>query len=307
MTMTAGNWPDQLDPRISDWFDGEYEQTADMIPMLFTVRGPGDSAQKSDLRGSSSGALGDPSEFTGQVTYQDTYEGYDWTITPKEYTSGIQIQRKLWDDALTDQIQQKASGFGRAVARLRQKHAASVIVGSFNVDSTWLTHTEGVALCSNSHTTRAAGVSTASGFDNLGTAALSTTSVIAARIAMKGFRDDRGNRIENEGNTLIVPVDLEHTAFEITQSMGIPEDVTNARNFNEGRYKVVSSVYFSDANDWWMADMGQLKQALRWFERVPYELANVESFDELIGKWRVYMRWGNGWVDWRPIFGHSVS
>lgn len=307
MALTAANWPDQLDPRITEWFDGEYEQTKDMIPMFFSVKGPGAGAQKSDLRGSSSGALTDPSEFIGQVTYQDVYEGYDWIITPREYTLGLQIQRKLWDDALTDQIKQKAAGFGRAVARFRQKHAASIFTGHTSVDTTWLSHTEGVAMVSNTHTTRAAGVSTAAGFDNLTTAALSTTAVIAARIQMKGFRDDRGNRIENEGDTLIVPVDSEHLAFEISQSQGIPELATNARNFNEGRYKVLSSIYFTDTNDWWMADMAALKRSLTWFERIGYEVANVESFDELIGKWRAYMRWGLGWVDWRPILGGAVS
>ena len=307
MALTAANWPDQLDPRITDWFDGQYQATKDLVPMFYTMKGPGDAGQKSDLRGSSSGALGDPSEFTGQVVYQDVFEGYDWTITPREYTSGIQVQRKLWDDALTDQIEAKARGFGAAVARLRQKHGASIFTGAFSVDSTWLSHTEGVSICSDSHTTRASSVSTASGFDNLITSALSTTAVVAARIQMKGFRDDRANKFESEPDTLIVPVDLEHTAFEITQSMGIPEEVTNARNFNEGRYKVASSVYFTDVNDWWMADMAGLKGALRWFERIPYELANVESFDELIGKWRVYMRWGLGWTDWRYLLGASVS
>src|SRR3990167_3300143 len=266
MTMISTNWADRLDARIADYAEEEYQQTKDLIPSFFTVVGPGDTPQKQDYRFSSSGALTDLSDFDGAVIYQDAYEGYDGTITPKEYVTGIQIQRKLYDDSLHGDIAAKARGLGRAVARTRQKHGAQWWNNVFSVDSTWLSHTEGVAMCSNSHTTRAPDTSTAAGFDNLVTTALSTAAVIAARIQMKGFRDDRGNRIESEGDTLIVPVNLEHTAFEITQSMGIPEDVTNARNFNEGRYKVLSSVYFTDTNDWGMADLSMLKRSLTWYD-----------------------------------------
>lgn len=307
MTMISTNWADRLDARIADYAEEEYKQTKDLIPAFFTVVGPGDTPQKQDYRFSASGALTDLSDFDGAVVYQDAYEGYDGTITPKEYVTGIQIARKLYDDSLHGDIAAKAQGIGRAVARTRQKHGAQWWNNVFSVDTTWLSHTEGVAMCSNSHTTRAADTSTASGFDNLVTTALSTAAVIAARIQMKGFRDDRGNRIESEGDTLIVPVNLEHTAFEITESMGYPEEVTNARNFNDGRYKVVSSVYFTDTNDWGMADMSLLKRNLIWYERLAYELANVESFDELIGKWRAYARWGQGWKDWRGLLGASVS
>lgn len=307
MTMIRSNFPDALDPRITERFDGQYKQVKDMIPTFFTVKGPGDGAQKTDIRGSSNGVLGDIPEFSGTLTYDDTFEGYDWTISDRVYASGIQIDRRLYDDSLTQQIDAKPDGLGRALGRTRQKHAAAVLVNAATIDTTFLNHTEGVALASNSHTTRASGVSTAAGFDNLNTAVLSTVAVIAARLAMKGFRDDRGNFIDNEADTLIVPHDLEHTAFEITQSLGIPEEMTNARNFNEGRYKVIPWIYLTDGNDWGMADLQMLKSALLWFQRLDYELAMVEDFDTVTGKWRLYERHGCGWSDWRGLLWSQVS
>ena len=59
-----------------------------------------------------------------------------------------------------------------ALQRTRQRHAAQLFVNAFAVDGTWNNYTEGVALCSNSHTTRS-GASTTAGFDNLVTTALS--------------------------------------------------------------------------------------------------------------------------------------
>ena len=305
--MIRSNFPDALDARIAEIFDGNYKQVKDMIPSFFTVKGPGDSPQKHELRGSSNGALGDVPEFDGSVTYDEAYEGYDWTIVDREYASGLTIQRRLFDDAQDESIAQKPQELARALARTQQRHAASVFVNGFSVDTTWLTHTEGVALFSNSHTTRASGVSTAAGFDNLGTAALSTVSVIAARLQMKGYRNDRGSFIDNEPDTLIVPHDQEHTAFEISESMGIPELSTNAKNFNEGRYKVMPWIYLTDTNDWYMCDLAMQKQYLYWFNRLSYELAMVEDHDTVTGKWRLYERHGCGWTDWRGCLGHQVS
>ncbi len=307
MALIRSAFPDALDARIAEIFDGNYKQVKDQIGTFFTVKGPGDSPQKQDLRGSSNGALGDVPEFSGTITYDEAYEGYDWTIVDREYASGIQIQRRLFDDSLTETIEKKPQGLGLACARTRQKHAASIFGNAFSLDTTWLTHTEGVALCSNSHTTRAPGVSTASGFDNLVTTALSTVALNAARLQLKQLRDDRGNFIENEGDTLIIPYDLEPTAYEIVESAGVPEEVTNARNFNQGRYSVKPWLYLTDVNNWFLADMAMLKASLYWFDRLPYELAMVEDFDSLIGKWRLYERHGCGWTDWRALIGAQVS
>jgi hypothetical protein len=305
--MIRSNFPDALDARMHDIFDGNYKQVPDRIGDFFSTKSPGDSPQKQDIRGSSNGALGDVPEFSGTITYDDAFEGYDWTIVDREYASGLQIQRRLFDDALVDSIEAKPRGLALALARTRQKHAASIFNNGFSIDTTWLNHTEGVAMCSNSHTTRATGVSTAAGFDNLVTTAMSSVSVIAARLQMKGYRDDRANFIDNEPDTLIYPHDLEATAEEIRQSQGYPEEVTNAKNFNEGRYTGKPWLYLTDANNWFMADMRQLKSDLLWWQRLSYELDMIEDFDSLVGKWRLYERHGLGWKDWRGILGAQVS
>src|SRR5262245_21708655 len=135
--MIRSQFPDALDARMSVIFDGAYQQVPDKIPMLFTVKGPGDSPQRTDIRGSSNGALGDVPEFGGTLTYDDAFEGYDWTIVDREYASAIQIQRRLYDDALTETIDAKPRGLGDALARTRQKHAASIFNNAFSIDTTW--------------------------------------------------------------------------------------------------------------------------------------------------------------------------
>lgn len=302
----AQQFPDVLDARFARIVDERYNELPDMIDTFFRQVGPGDSPQKQDYRTSSVGEFGDIPEFTGSVSYDEVYEGYDGTITPREYAAGFQVERRLWDDELYGIMDGKARGLATAYQRTRQKHAAQLFNNAFSVDSTWNSFTEAVALCSNSHTTRS-GASTASGFDNLITGALSAVSLAAARIQMVNFRNDRASRISVVPDMIVIPPDLYQTAFEIVESLGLPDSANNNKNVHQGRYRVVEWNYLTDVNNWFLIDSTMMKDALIWYERLPYQFAMVEDFETLVGKWRLYGRYGHGHNDWRWILGASVS
>ena len=302
----SANFADLLDPRIQKVYNDTYKQLPDRISDFFDVVSGADAPTKDRYIMSQVGTMGDVEEHTGTVNYDDVFEGYDVTITPKEYSKGFQIERKLFDDDLTGIIDGKPRSMATAFQRTRQKHAATVFNNSFSLDNTWLNHTEGVAMCSDSHTTRS-GASTSAGFDNRITAALSAVSVAAARIQMRGFRGDRGERISIMPDTLIYPVNLYQTAFEIIESEGLPDTANNNKNVHKGGYSGKDWEYLLDTNDWWMADSGMMKDSLKWVERVRAEFGMVEDFDTFVGKWRLYARYGLGWREWRWILGSQVS
>jgi phage major head subunit gpT-like protein len=301
----SGNWGDVLDPRFKKIFTEEYRQVPDMVGFFYDMEGRGPTT--ADLRLSAAGTFGDVPEFSGTVTYDEPSQGYDVVITPKEYATGFQVERKLFDDDLFGVMESRPRELATAFARTRQKHAASVFNNAFSVDTTWLAHSEGVAMCSDSHTTTAAGVSTSSGFDNKITSALSAVSLAAARIQMLGFRGDRGERINVTPSMLLVPVNLYQTAHEITQSAGVPDSANNNSNVHKGQYDWKEWIYLTDSNDWFLIDQSEMKKNLVWYNRVPYEFAQVEDFDTLTAKWRLYARHGLGWRNWRFILGASVS
>lgn len=299
------NFPDILDPRFQKVFNDQYRQLPDRVGDFFDI--VRNAPTTADLRYTQVGTLGDIPEFSGTVTYLDNFQGYDVTITPKEYAGGYQIERKLYDDDQFSVMDGKARNLATSFARTRQKHAASMFVNAFSIDSTWLTHSEGVALCSNSHTTTS-GASTATGFDNLSTGSLNAVTVGASRTTMRQFRGDQAERINVMPDTILIPVDREDDLYEITQSQGKPDTaVNNANPQGGGRWRGITWDYLSDANDWFMIDAAQMKQWQKWYERVSQEFAMVEDFDSLIGKWRLYARYGLGWIDWRHILGHQVS
>lgn len=300
---TSENFGDLLDPRFQKIFNEQYDQLPDMLSSLYTSE---NHNGRNNMTWSAVGTVPDFEEFTGQVNYNSQNEGYDITATYKEFTNGIQVERKLFDDDQFNIMDQRPRALATAAQRTRQKHGAQLLNNAFSVDTTFAVNSEGVSLCSDSHTTTS-GASTASGFDNKGTSALSATAVAAARIQMVGYRGDQAERISIMPDELWIPNNLYEEAFEIVQSMGKLDTANNNRNVHEGQYKIHEWNYLTDTNNWFMCDSTQRTQSVFWVDRVALEFAMAEDFDTFIAKWRAYMRYTAAWTDWRWIFGSQVA
>ena len=50
-----------------------------------------------------------------------------------------------------------------------------------------------------------------------------------------------------------------------------------------------------------------MKRHLIWQLRIRPEFAQVNDIDNLQAKFRGYMRYGMGWLDWRFIYGQNPS
>lgn len=300
---SAARHPDSFDVRIERIFYDEYEPLDDRISEMMTVI-PHNG--RPDIRFSEVGEFEDFPAFNGTVQYDQTYEGYDTILTYVEFAKGFQVERKMRDDDQFGQIEDKPAALARAAHRTRAKHAHEVYNKAFDTTSGFYVNSEGVAMCSNSHTTRS-GASTASGFDNLGTAALSATSLETARQAMLGFRDDRGNKITVNPNCISVGIANEETAHEIVHARGKVDTASNNPNFHEGSYKLFVSNYIEDGNDWWLEDTMLRRNNVFWVNRIDTEFAAVEDFDNLYSKFRGYGRWGWCHRNWRHVMGHQVS
>jgi hypothetical protein len=299
---TSESFGDLLDPRFQMIFHGEYDELPDMVSRLYTI--PPTNGRE-DMRWSEVGDFGDFSEFDGSVDYDSLSQGYDTTATPIEFASGFQVRRKLFDDDQYHIMDQRPANLATAANRTRQKHAARPFNNAFSVDSYFYNNTEGVAMCSASHTTTS-GASTTSGFDNLSTSALSATAFASARIQMKGFRNDRGGRISTMPNELMYPVGLYETAWEIINSQGKLDTGDNNPNVHQGAYKLVEWEYL-DGSNWFLMDSGARRRSLFWIDRIPIEFAFAEDLDTLVAKWRGYMRHANAHRNWRFVLGALVS
>ena len=298
------NFADLLDPRFQKIYHEQYRQLPDMLPKLFNFE---KDNGRNNMTWSSVGAFADWGEFTGTVDYDDVSQGYDTTATHVEFASGFQVRRKLFDDDQYNIMDARPRGLATAYQRTRQKHGARIFNNAFSSDTFFYVNSEGVALCSNSHTTNSADTSTGTGFDNLVTAALSATALNAAVIQMRNFRDDRGNRMTVIPNTILIPVDLREEGFEIVKSQGKVDTADNNRNIHFEQFDVVEWEYLTDTNNWFLMDSTNRGQMLHWVDRVSQEFAMAEDLDTLIAKWRGYGRYSNAWTDWRFALGASVT
>lgn len=295
---------DVLDPRFQKIWDDRFTNNPDLIGRFYSQK---PSRQISE-RFSTLGTMSDVNPFTGSVDYDDVFQGYDVAVTPLEFAKGIQIQRRLFDTDQHNLIEGKPKALAGAFYRTRQQHAARPFNSAFGTDNYFYSHTEGVSLCSNSHTTTS-GASTASGFDNLVTTALSAVSYSAAVFQMRNFRGDRAEKIAVRPSTLLVPVSsIAETAYEIIKSSGKPDTANNNANYNQGAAEVVEWIELNSTTNWFLLDDSMMKDfGLVWLDAVKGEFAMIEDFDSLVGKWRGYGVWGNAWIDWRFVLGASVS
>lgn len=297
------NFGDLLDPRFQRIFFEQFDQLPDMIGTLYTMEP--DNGRDS-MMWSEVGTLGDWNQFEGSVNYDSQSQGYDVTATHVEFATGIQVERKLFDDDQYHIMDRKPAAMATAGVRTRQKHSARLFNNAFSIDTLFYANSEGVALCSNSHT-NTSGASTTNGFDNLGTASLTATAVAAARIAMVDFRGDRAERISVMPDELWYPPNLYEQAYEIIKASGKVDTDLNNPNVHQGQYTGHEWNYMTDANNWFLCDSSMRKQHVHWIDRIPMEFAMAEELDTIIAKWRGYMRYSMAHTNWRWVFGSQVS
>ena len=255
------------------------------------------------------GQIPDITEFNGKLTTLGLDPGFHQKIEPKEYGNKVQIQRKILDDDQYGMLTNLGSDLMEAAVRTQEKLGAEPFAYAFSSAFTFQTSEEGVALCSDSHTTKST-VSTATGFDNLGTDTFSKSAIAAARIAIAGFKNNIGERIDiPQDLALVVPTFLHDQAMEITGSTLDPESANNTINVHKGRYEVIEYPRLDDydTNNWFMVVKSRMKRDLLWVDRIKPELQTNWDFDTHQHEIGIYFRCGNGFKNWRWVYGSQVS
>jgi len=298
ITMAA-SFPEltDLDPVLTEIFYQHLVPTTPQMDALFRLT-TSTKGQEVDLR---VGSIANPEPFRGQVDYHGIESDYSITYKHTEFADGIEIERKLLDDAQYAGIFDSAAMLAQSFSRRRDDDAASVFNHAF---SSSYTGYDSVALCSDSHPR---GKNNATVVDNSYALALSKANLGTIRTAMRKFVDDQGRRISIRPDTLLVPPDLEETAHDIVRSPLDPDSANNRANMFYGLLKVIVWDALTDTNAWFLIDSQMSKRYLKWVDRISPEFAAVDDFDTMRRKYRGYMRYSYGWSEWRWIIGSNPS
>ncbi len=299
------NFGELLEPILGEIFYNQYGQIPSMIPSIFSTKTT-DKPYEDDL---SIGAMGLFRKFQGSIEYDRPYVQYKKTYEFPEYADGFKIERKLFDDDMHNIINQRPADLAEAAARRREMDAAML----FNyADADTATDAEGNTvsalgpdgkrLCASDHPTKSPdGPASRS---NVGTLTLNHANLQTTKNLMRQYRDDRGNKMSIVPDTLIVGIGLEEMGWELIQSEKKINTAENNPNIHEGRYRLIVWDYLEDDGRWFMADSRYMQRYLKWYDRVPLEFAMAEEFDELVAKYRAYMRYSAGWSDWFWVHGN---
>lgn len=308
MVLARGNFADLLEPIVNIWYMEAYGNPMAMIEQLFNVQ----SSDKSQEEFEGMGAGGLIPVFDGQVKYAGFDAGYRADIRHYEFAGGIQIERALWDDDKKGVMRQRATSLATRVANTIETDAANVFINSFTDSGTnrmgaSVAGPDAVGLCSTAHPHSP--VNAGSTQSNEGTLALSLPNLDTTRQNMMNFTDDKDQLLGINPDILLVPPELERTATQIVAERALYEPGSAQFDVNmfAGRLRPVVWNRLTDANAWFLIDSRQMKMHLHWFWRINPELANMTEFDSLLAKYRLYMRYGIGWDDWRFIYGQNPA
>jgi len=302
--MTSSRFVRLFDKRLRKVFEDKWKDLPPMIDALYNKM-PSDSAWEEFFE---IGALPDIPEFNGKITSLEISPGYYNRIEPKEYAAQIEFERKLLEDKKFPVLDGRASQLVSSAKRTMDKIAVRDFAYAFSSAFDFLYSEEGQPLCSTTHLTKGGFNTSIGGFSNAGTSTLSKTSVAATRLAMRRFRNDIGDRIVIEPDTLLVPDNLYDTAMEIVGSEYNPDNDKNTINMQYKRFKVIPYLRLDDysTNMWFMIDSSLMKQFHIWIERVAPQTNNTIDFDTFIWKYSIYFRIAYGFLDWRWIYGMNL-
>lgn len=150
---------------------------------------------------------------------------------------------------------------------------------------------------------------------NLGSSALSETSLSATKALMRKFRNDRGKKLGVTPDTLIVGPDLESLAIQLTKS-GTTDSSGNGTgsatgliNPSKDQYKVLVTEFFEDDDSWILAKTGGINKPLIFQNRQETEFAALEGNSEQGFMRKKYLygvdnRFEFGYGNWRTSYMH---
>lgn len=155
--------------------------------------------------------------------------GDQQTFAIKNYSSGVTIPKRFFDDEMYALVSKTISDFARKARATRDKNAFGVYRDAF--DGTTYTTADGVALISASHVNLNGDT-----IDNHTTAALSPDSLNDAITALMEQKDQAGVILGQAPATLLVPLGLYKTAVEVTESELLADTAENNKNIYSSKY-----------------------------------------------------------------------
>lgn len=247
----------------------------------------------------------------------DPLEGSTKRVSHTVYAIGFEVSEEAWED---DLYAGKGSALRAAGEGLSDSLAELVEVQGhrfFNAEAfatssvadflrTLPDNSATVSLFNTAHGPVAGGEAAAQTNRSATDADLTVTSYRTGLTQFKQWRDDRNKRMPGftDPAKLLVPVEEEFNALEITGSRMRPDTANEVDNVTRGRVQVIADPYLDGVDDWFLIGRKHWMTFLwRWRPR-------MDSFDDRRTRAAVmvaYQRFGIIAVAWQGVYGSQGS
>jgi len=256
--------------------------------------------------------------FDGLFTELEQYPGYKSRVVFPEFGGKTVREKKLVDDNGFEQVFADASAFVRSSNRTKEKYAGRFWGNLTSATWDFMQNDENVALASNSHTTPVPDISTATGFDNLGTDAFSYTALHQAMYNMRQFRNSIGEQI-NRPEKVYAVLHPDWLTWQVEQVIGTEKgldadegNVNPAHKDLLGNKRFVSIPYSRldgySTTSWGLLDLEGIMRNFVFFNRIQgeYETHVDRETKNIIQTYYNRFGLGNKPDGWRDIYWNNA-
>lgn len=242
-------------------------------------------------------------------------EGYSKVIEPEEWKNSFEVTEQMLEDAVMGKVKSKTMGFMMSYGRTKERFAAAILNGGQATTYTFggktfdSTSADGVAMFSTAHTSKTGGTSNQSNyFGN----AFSYDALCFVEEAMQNFKDDDGNYLNIQPDTIIIPnkARIKKLVMDAIGAEGIPGTANNSFSYQYGRWNVVFSPELTSTSgitagtdSWYLMDskFNQAYAGLVWLNRVPLSVRSYIDNETGANVFAGRARFGTGANRWHAI------
>lgn len=290
--LSSDNFQELLEPRFRKIFFDTYAELPEEYPDIYKVSSS-KKAQEHDYHVAGTGLW--EKKVPGQAISQEEIDtGDEVNYIHEAYGKMIIIERELADDELygiMDKLPRKLARGGRALVEMT---AVAPLNNGFTVDGY-----DGVPLFSNAHPLIKGGTA-----DNLmaPSAFGDATFKLGLTMMRTNMVTEEGLKMQAKATDIITGPDLEFTVLTVLQSAGQSDTANRADNVVRNRVRPIVLSYMTSSTAWFLRD--KTNADFNFFWRVKPEFKAAENFDNMVAKYRGYLRFSCGYSDWRGWIGN---
>lgn len=292
----------ELEGNINQVWDAYHKHKKDYISEFFNVI----KKQTSQFTDYTVGAAGRMSEWDGSVSYDTFTKGYEKQYKPTKYSTGIQIDRDMYEDKDYERIKNRVNAIAYGVHKTLIYNSALPFNEAFSTGT--ITGPDSAALCSATHYT----VPGATAQSNAGTNELTYAGLEASMLAMESFIDDRDDKMLIYGDMVIAGPSQRDNCKKLFGSDKEAFVGDNTKNIYSDMSFMIHPLI--TGNKWFLVNKDLMKggAGLNWFmRRDPKKLerdgsAAMGDFNTEILSWKAVGRWVLGHTNWFFVYGNSI-